>query len=249
MGKIIFNVVLPTMTKMFCNCPIEYTEDGYRVENSRITCPICRKEKGTFPILNKKTVDEAIALILALNGKVTQYTLFDRVRGEDGLYYGISQYSYPIGTDGFIFFDEKAREEENPEAKKNLESETSKAEKNLESETSKKIEIPIMRLKESEEEYGIPVLEIVSDSMEEKDNPYYIEEIEKILAALGMEEWEIIETDNLIETMESEKKISYLPDPDIPPVIISQWWTNQIAAKYPDLIHLEEEEVEEDDDF
>lgn len=222
MGKVVFHVVLPTMTKMFCGCEIPaINEEGF-YETEMADCPVCRGEKGVYPILNKKAVEEAMAVVLALHGKVTQYTLFDRVRGEDGLYNRISQYSYPIGTEGYVEMDGVEPD---------------------------RFEIPVMRLTESEEEKGIPVLEIVSATMEEEQNPYYIEAIENVLLALGMEVWEIIETDELIETMEKQKPVSYLPDPDIPPVIISQWWMDQIAAKYPDLIHIEETVTEDEDDF
>lgn len=234
MGKVVISAVLPTNTKMFCGCKIEYDMDGYRLDNEINTCPVCRKEKGAFGILNKKVVDEAIAVVLALNGKINQYTLFDRVKNEEGLYNTISQYSYPIGKDGYIEWDEMDSEN------------MAEAEQN---EPAARITITAMRMKESEEEPGIPMIEIVSGDIAEEQNPYYIEEIEKILLALGIEEWEIIETDDVIETMESQTPISYLPDPDIPPVIISQWWVDQIAAKYPDLIHIEEPEVEDEDDF
>lgn len=232
MGKVVFNVVLPTKVKMFCDCPMEayfpYIEeetdhDVNLDEHSICTCPICRGEQGAYPILNRKAVEEAIGVVLALNGKINQYTLFDRVMDEDGLYRLISQYSYPIGKEGFVTWNVEENEET--------------------------VDIAAMRLKELEEEKGIPVLEIVSGPMEEEQNPYYIEEVEKILTALGMEEWEIIETDDVIETMEKAKPLSYLPDPDIPPVIISQWWVDQIAAKYPELIHIEQPEVEDEDDF
>lgn len=241
MGKVVFNVVLPTLTKMFCGCPIECDEEGYRTDNEKDTCPICRGENGAYPVLNKKAVEEAIALILALNGTVTQYTLFDRVKGDSGLYDVISQYSYPIGKDGYITLEKTCLEEKMKIDEKEQEAE----QENIEH----RITIPVMRLKESEEEKGIPVLEIISETIEEEQNPYYIEEIEKVLTALGMEEWEIIETDDLIETMEAKRPLSYLPDPDLPPVIISQWWINQIAAKYPDLIHIEEPEIDDEDDF
>lgn len=240
MGKVVFHVVLPTRTKMFCGCPIVYDEEGYRMESSQHLCPVCRGEKGAYPILNKKAVEEAIAVVLALNATVTQYNLFDRARGEDGLYSVITQYSYPIGKDGYVEFecgDAGSRETSD----QNL--------SGSESTDQIRIGITVIRLMESEEEKGIPVLEIVSDRIEEEQNPYYIEEIEKVLLALGMEEWEIIETDDVIETMESQKALSYLPDPDLPPVIISQWWIDQIAAKYPDLIHMEEPEAEDEDDF
>ena len=217
MGKVVFNVVLPTATKMFCGCPIPMLNEDGEYVTAGCSCPVCRGEKGAYPILNKKAVEAAVSIVLALHGTVTQYTLFDRVKNEDGLYHIISQYSYPIGKEGYL--------------------------------ESPRIDIPVMRLKESEEEKGIPVLEVVSGEIKEEQNPYYIEEIENILLALGMEEWEIIETDDVIETMESQKTLSYLPDPDIPPVIISKWWTDQIAARYPEVIHIEEPEVEEDDDF
>ena len=59
----------------------------------------------------------------------------------------------------------------------------------------------------------------------------------------------VVTEEPLIETMEKQKTISFLPDPDLPPVIISQWWIDQIAAEYPDLIHIEETVVEDEDDF
>ncbi len=228
MGKVIFNVVLPTTTKMFCGCPVPLVNEEGEYETAGCSCPVCRGEKGAYPVLNKKVVEEAIAVILALGGTVTQYTLFDRVRNEDGLYRTISQYSYPIGKDGKVLWNQ----------------ETEKAQEEAES-----IAIQIMRLKESEEEKGIPLLEITAEDIREEQNSYYIEEVEKVLLALGMEEWEIIETDDVIETLELKSPLSYLPDPDIPPVIISKWWTDQIAAKYPDFIHIEEPEIEDEDDF
>ena len=243
MGKVVFNVVLPTQTRMFCGCPVPVVNEDGLYETDGCTCPVCRGEKGAYPILNKKAVEEAVALVLALNGKVTQYTLFDRVKGEGGLYDSISQYSYPIGNDGYVEYvllkDIVIDGDESDESDED--------EMEIGDGRINHIDILKMRLKESEEEKGIPVLEIVSGPMEEEQNPYYIEAIESILNALGMEEWEIIETDDLIETMESRKPVSYLPDPDLPPVIISQWWIDQIAAKYPELIHIEEPEVDEDD--
>lgn len=242
MGKVVFNVVLPTATKMFCGCPIPMLNEEGEYVTAGCSCPVCRGEKGAYPILNKKAVEAAVSIVLALHGTVTQYTLFDRVKNEDGLYHLISQYSYPIGKEGYIEYN--LYKEENQ-----ADLETAKITEEENVAFSNRISIPVMRLKESEEEKGIPVFEVVSGEIKEEQNPYYIEEIENILLALGMEEWEIIETDDVIETMESQKTLSYLPDPDIPPVIISKWWTDQIAARYPEVIHIEEPEVEEDDDF
>lgn len=222
MGKVVINAVLPTKTKMFCGCSIAYDEKGCRLEGGSPDCPVCRREEGTFPILNKRVVEEAMAIILALHGTINQYTLFDRVRNQTGCYDLISQYSYPMGKDGYVEWTDGKGE-------------------------LHQTAIPFMRVKESEEEAGIPLLEITSAYLEEEQNPFYIESVERILEALGLQEWEIIETDELIETMEAELTHSYLPDPDLPPVIISQWWIDQIAARYPELITIEEPEVEDDE--
>lgn len=210
MEKVIINAVLPTKTRMFCSCQTD-SEDR---------CPVCLGLSGAYPILNKKVVEDSIAIVLALHGNLNQYTLFDRVTDEEGAYSLISQYSHPIGKDGYVILGTGEEEQ--------------------------RVSIEVFRVKESEEEKGLSMLEITADSMDEKIAPIYIEETEKILSGLGIEAWEIVE---IIDKEEgaSDMVFSYLPDPDIPPVIISQWWSDQIAEKYPDFIQIERVEVEEDD--
>lgn len=211
MEKVIINAILPTKTRMFCSC---------LVEEENQSCPVCQGLPGAYPVLNKKAVEDSIAVVLALHGTINQYTLFDRVKDENGIYSRISQYSYPIGKDGYV----------------NIGSE----------EEEKKIAISVMRMKECEEEKGLPMLEILAEKVEEDDAPIYIEETEKILSALGFDAWEIVEIIDLEEGA-SDTVENYLPDPDIPPVIIGQWWEEQIAQKYPDLIHIERPEIDDDD--
>lgn len=211
MGKVIFNAILPTKTRMFCSCLVE-DENQY--------CPVCMGLPGAYPVLNKKVVEDSIAVVLALHGTINQYTLFDRVKDENGIYSQISQYSYPIGQNGYLNIGTEEEE--------------------------KLIAIPFFRMKECEEEKGVPMLEIYADAVTDEDAPIYIEEIEKILSYLGFDAWEIVEIIDLEEGA-SDTVVNYLPDPDIPPVIIGQWWEDQIAAKYPELIHIERPEVEDDD--
>lgn len=210
MEKIIINAVLPTKSKMFCSCLLEE-------ENQ--SCPVCLGLSGAYPVLNKKAVEEVIATVLALHGTINQYTLFDRVADENGVFSLISQYSYPIGKEGYVNIGTEDESEQVP--------------------------ISLFRMKECEEEKGLPMLEIISESVEEEKAPIYIEETEKVLSALGIEAWEIVEIIDLEEGA-SDMQVTYLPDPDIPPVIIGQWWEDQIAEKYPDLIHIERPEVEDD---
>ena len=211
MGKVIFNAILPTKTRMFCSC---------LVEDENQSCPVCQGLPGAYPVLNKKVVEDSIAVVLALHGTINQYTLFDRVKDENGVYSQISQYSYPIGQNGYLNIGTEEEE--------------------------KMIPIPYFRMKECEEEKGLPMVEIYADAVTEEDAPIYIEEIEKILSYLGFDAWEIVEIIDLEEGA-SDTVVTYLPDPDIPPVIIGQWWEDQIAAKYPELIHIERPEVEDDD--
>lgn len=211
MGKVIFRAVIPTTTRMFCGC---------HVEDESQSCPVCQGIPGAYPVLNKKVVEDSMAVVLALHGTITQYTLFDRVKDENGVFSQISQYTHPIGTEGWINIGTKEEE--------------------------KKISIPFFRMKECEEEKGLPMIEIYADQVTEEESPIYIEEIEKVLEGLGFDAWEIEEIIDLEEGA-SDQILTYLPDPDIPPVIIGQWWEDQVAAKYPDLIHIERVEIEDDD--
>ncbi|NMG83190.1 MAG: Asp-tRNA(Asn)/Glu-tRNA(Gln) amidotransferase GatCAB subunit B, partial [Methanosarcinales archaeon] len=61
-------------TKMFCGCRTDYHSD----EPNTHTCPICLGLPGTLPVVNKKAVECAIKVGLALNCKISEYTQFYR---------------------------------------------------------------------------------------------------------------------------------------------------------------------------
>lgn len=87
---------LSTKTKAFCACEIR---EGL---NDSI-CPICTGQPGTLPKLNETVVDYAVLLGLALGSTVHQKSAFarkhyfypDLPKG-----YQITQYKYPICTEG-----------------------------------------------------------------------------------------------------------------------------------------------------
>ena len=91
---------LKTQTKIFCGCPNIFG----REPNSQ-TCPICLGLPGTLPVLNKKVLEYAIKIALALNCRVNKFVKFDR---KNYYYpdlpkgYQISQYDLPIASGGFI---------------------------------------------------------------------------------------------------------------------------------------------------
>ena len=67
------HVQLDTNTKLFCGCPTKGNDEP----NTR-TCPTCLGLPGSKPLLNKKSVDFAIKLCLALGCNVAPKLIFSR---------------------------------------------------------------------------------------------------------------------------------------------------------------------------
>jgi len=94
------HVELDTATKIFCSCP----KKGRDTPNTR-TCPVCLGMPGSKPVLNKKVVDYALKLCLALNCKIAPNLVFSRKSyfyPDMAKNYQISQYEIPLGEDGFL---------------------------------------------------------------------------------------------------------------------------------------------------
>ncbi len=94
------HVHLCTGTKMFCGCGLEYGA----VANSRV-CPVCLGMPGVLPVMNKRAVEFAVLVGLALNCEIAGHTKWDR---KNYYYpdlpknYQISQYDLPLGSNGYI---------------------------------------------------------------------------------------------------------------------------------------------------
>ena len=92
---------LKTETKMFCNSKNDPSEAMPNIN----VCPICLAHPGTLPVINKKAVEHVIRVGLALGGNIADFTEFDR---KNYFYpdipkgYQISQYKYPIVSDGSL---------------------------------------------------------------------------------------------------------------------------------------------------
>ncbi len=97
------HVELFTNTKMFCGCRLSFGQ-----KKNTYTCPVCLGHPGSLPVTNKKAVEYAIKIALALNCDIQKYTIFHR---KNYFYpdmpknYQISQYDLPLGTRGYLDVD------------------------------------------------------------------------------------------------------------------------------------------------
>ena len=103
------HVQLKTKSKMFSNSSAEYQN----AEPNSIVDPVSMALPGTLPVVNKKAVEYAIRIGLALNCNITKLTKFDRknytypdlMKG-----YQITQLDHPIATKGSLELDNKRKQ-------------------------------------------------------------------------------------------------------------------------------------------
>lgn len=94
------HVELSTETKMFCGCKLSFGE-----KPNTYTCPVCLGHPGSLPVVNKKAIESAVKIALALNCSISEHSIFHR---KNYFYpdmpknYQISQYDLPVGVGGYI---------------------------------------------------------------------------------------------------------------------------------------------------
>jgi aspartyl-tRNA(Asn)/glutamyl-tRNA(Gln) amidotransferase subunit B len=93
---------LQTRTKMFCSCPVV---DPTQAEPNIAVCPVCAGMPGVLPVVNRKAVEYALRVALALNCEIAPTSIFAR---KNYFYpdlpkgYQISQYEQPLATHGCL---------------------------------------------------------------------------------------------------------------------------------------------------
>jgi aspartyl-tRNA(Asn)/glutamyl-tRNA(Gln) amidotransferase subunit B len=86
---------------MFCTCKNDPDEEKPNVN----ICPVCTAHPGALPVANKKAIEHVIKVGLAIDGKIADFSEFDR---KNYFYpdipkgYQISQYKYPIVSGGHL---------------------------------------------------------------------------------------------------------------------------------------------------
>ena len=88
-------------TKLFCGCSADYRGAP---PNTHV-CPVCLGLPGALPVVNRKAVEKAIQVCLALNGTVAERLRFDRKHyfyPDLPKNYQITQYLEPICRGGWV---------------------------------------------------------------------------------------------------------------------------------------------------
>lgn len=93
---------LMTNSKMFCGCRVV---DSVEAAPNTAVCPICTGMPGMLPVINRRAVEFALRVALALNCEVQSHNIFAR---KNYFYpdlpkaYQISQYELPLGLNGWL---------------------------------------------------------------------------------------------------------------------------------------------------
>ena len=93
---------LMTNSKMFCGCRVV---DSVEAPPNTAVCPVCLGMPGMLPVINRRAVEFAMKVALALNCQVQTHNVFAR---KNYFYpdlpkaYQISQYELPLGRSGWL---------------------------------------------------------------------------------------------------------------------------------------------------
>ncbi len=91
-----------TRSKMFCGCRVV---DSVEAAPNSAVCPVCLGMPGMLPVINKRAINFAMRVALALHCTIQSRNIFAR---KNYFYpdlpkaYQISQYELPLATDGYL---------------------------------------------------------------------------------------------------------------------------------------------------
>ncbi len=98
------HIELDIASKLFCGCTTKADKPNSAV------CPVCIGHPGSKPVLNKKAVEYALKLCLALDCKISPDLIFSRKSyfyPDMAKNYQISQYEIPLGKNGKLKISNK----------------------------------------------------------------------------------------------------------------------------------------------
>ena len=146
---------LKTRSKMFCSCAVE---DSTLAAPNIAVCPVCSGMPGTLPVVNRKAVEIAVRVALALECTVNRTSIFAR---KNYFYpdlpkgYQISQYEEPLAVNGRLAIQTSEGEQVIRIRRVHLEEDTGK----LTHVERDGVSFSLVDLNRA----GVPLLEIVSE--------------------------------------------------------------------------------------
>jgi aspartyl-tRNA(Asn)/glutamyl-tRNA(Gln) amidotransferase subunit B len=99
---------LLTRSKMFCGCDAEV----FGAEPNTHVCPVCLGMPGVLPVINRRAVEQAVMVGLALHCEIAETAVFSR---KNYFYpdlpkaYQISMYDFPLCQHGWVEIEDPAR--------------------------------------------------------------------------------------------------------------------------------------------
>ncbi len=143
-----------TRSKMFCGCRVV---DSVEATPNSAVCPVCLGMPGMLPVVNKRAINFAMRVALALHCTIQSRNIFAR---KNYFYpdlpkaYQISQYELPLATDGYLDIEvEPGKQKRVGVRRVHMEEDTGKL-THLESGTESLVDF---------NRSGVPLLEIVSE--------------------------------------------------------------------------------------
>jgi aspartyl-tRNA(Asn)/glutamyl-tRNA(Gln) amidotransferase subunit B len=94
------HVQLATDTKMFCGCRLSFGDPP-----NTHTCPVCLAHPGVLPVPNRRAIEFALQIALALDCEVAPRSIFHRKNyfyPDNPKAYQISQYDVPLASGGSL---------------------------------------------------------------------------------------------------------------------------------------------------
>lgn len=171
---------LKTLSKMFCSC-----DASFGGEPNTKTCPVCLGLPGVLPVLNRRAVELAVRLALALDCSISPYSIFHR---KNYFYpdmpknFQISQYDLPLGVGGYLDLEVEDEEIRVGVTRVHLEEDTGKSVHVGESGRIHGAEHSL----EDFNRAGVPLMEIVTepDLRTPEQARFFVQELKSIMEHL-----------------------------------------------------------------
>jgi aspartyl-tRNA(Asn)/glutamyl-tRNA(Gln) amidotransferase subunit B len=167
---------LKTRTKIFCSCSTNFGDEP----NANV-CPVCSGMPGVLPVLNKRVVEFAVKMGLALDCEINTHSIFAR---KNYFYpdlpkgYQISQYEEPLCGPGYVAIETAGGEKRVGVTRIHLEEDAGKS---IHSAVENVSFVDLNRT-------GVPLMEIVSepDIRSPDEAVAYLKALRAILVYLGV---------------------------------------------------------------